>query len=189
MDENMTTEQSENTQPQAVNVDTDAIVSQASAKATEQAEKKMQAVFKSMLQQEGLDTETINSVTAEWKAKNKPAEPEKPQESEEYKTLLGRLEALEQTNTKAKAELVERKQLDYLKSKGIPESHIDFYQFKASKLVKDDVSFEQAAEQYIKDNPIQSPPPEYATGKSKGVENPTEKDEAMAKIKSLMGIK
>jgi len=172
-DINNTAQQPENTQPQAVNVDIDAIVSQASSKATRQAERKMQGVFKSMLEQEGLDTETIDSVTAEWKGNKKPAERAKPKEierakpkeSEEYRELLSRLEALEQTNTKAQAALVERQQMDYLKAQGIPENQIDFYHFKALKLIGDGITFEQAAAEYIKDNPVQLPPPEYATGK------------------------
>jgi len=55
--------------PTAVNVDINSIISQAETKASEAAEKKMEAVFKSMLQQQGLDTETINKMTEEWRSK------------------------------------------------------------------------------------------------------------------------
>lgn len=174
-EDNNTELQPESTQPQAVNVEE--IISNAEQKAIAAAEKKSRAVFKSMLEQNGYDDEAVNAMTAEWKAKQKPDEPVKPQDSEEYKALLNRMEALEQSNTKAQAKLTERQQFDYLKGKGIPEGYIEFYHFKASKLVKDDVSFEQAAEAYIKDNPVQVPPPQYKTGAGKAIDSGITLDE------------
>ena len=40
-----------------------------------------------------------------------------------------------------------------LTSKGIPADMVEFYAFKIGKLVSKDKTFEQAAEEYIKDNP------------------------------------
>lgn len=59
-------------QQQSVNIDE--IEARAAEKATTQAEKKAEAVFKSMLQQSGLDMETINKMTAEWKSKQQTPE-------------------------------------------------------------------------------------------------------------------
>lgn len=58
-------------QPQ---IDVNSIVQMAADKAQAQAEKKSEAVFKSMLQQSGLDTDTINKMAAEWKAQQQTPE-------------------------------------------------------------------------------------------------------------------
>lgn len=55
-----------NTPATAGTVDIDAIA----AKAAEQSEKKAQAVFRSMLEQQGVDTATIKQMTEDWKSKH-----------------------------------------------------------------------------------------------------------------------
>lgn len=57
------------TQPQAEKVDINSILSQAEAKATEVAEKKADAVMRSMLKENGFDDDTIKTMIAEHKAK------------------------------------------------------------------------------------------------------------------------
>lgn len=41
----------------------------------------------------------------------------------------------------------------YLSGKGVPADMLEFYAFKIGKLVDDKKTFEQAAEEYLKDNP------------------------------------
>lgn len=41
----------------------------------------------------------------------------------------------------------------FLAGKGVPSEMLEFYAFKINKLVTDKKTFEQAAEEYIKDNP------------------------------------
>ena len=41
----------------------------------------------------------------------------------------------------------------YLSGKGVPSDMLEFYAFKIGKLVTDKKTFEQAAEEYMKDNP------------------------------------
>ena len=41
----------------------------------------------------------------------------------------------------------------HLRGKGVPEDALEFYAFKIGKLVTDKKTFEQAAEEYLKDNP------------------------------------
>lgn len=56
-------------------------------------------------------------------------------------------------NARLQAELDGYKNEKLLLSKGIPADMVDFYAFKIGKLVTDKKTFEQAAEEYIKDNP------------------------------------
>lgn len=51
----------------------------------------------------------------------------------------------------AKVEQFEREK--FLLAKGVPTEDADYYAFKIGKLVSDTVSFEKAAEMYLKDNP------------------------------------
>lgn len=41
----------------------------------------------------------------------------------------------------------------FLQGKGVPANAVDFYAFKIGQLVTDKKTFEQAAEEYLKDNP------------------------------------
>ena len=45
----------------------------------------------------------------------------------------------------------------FLIGKGVPADMVDFYAYKIGKIVDDKTTFEQAAEQYIKDNPPTAP--------------------------------
>lgn len=64
----------------------------------------------------------------------------------------------ERDNAKAelaatKAQLESLKNEKYLAGKGVPSDMIEFYAFKIGKLVDDKKTFEQAAEEFLKDNP------------------------------------
>lgn len=53
----------------------------------------------------------------------------------------------------AKAELDALKNEKFLSGRGVPADMLEFYAFKIGKLVDDKKTFEQAAEEYLKDNP------------------------------------
>lgn len=55
--------------------------------------------------------------------------------------------------TAAQAELEQYKREKYLLSKGVNGEDVDYYAFKIGKLVSDELTFEKAAEQYLKDHP------------------------------------
>lgn len=70
------------------------------------------------------------------------------------------ISALTTERDNARADLAKaQEQLDALKnekllsSKGVPADMLEFYAFKIGKLVTDKKTFEQAAEDYLKDNP------------------------------------
>ncbi len=52
-----------------------------------------------------------------------------------------------------RAELDALKNEKFLAGKGVPSEMLEFYAFKIGKLVTDKKTFEQAAEEYLKDNP------------------------------------
>ena len=54
---------------------------------------------------------------------------------------------------KLQAEVDSYKNEKFLTTKGVPADMVEFYAFKIGKLVNDKTTFEQAAEQYFKDNP------------------------------------
>ena len=55
--------------------------------------------------------------------------------------------------TELQTELNGYKNEKFLTSKGVPAEMLDFYAFKIGKLVTDKKTFEQAADEYIKENP------------------------------------
>lgn len=182
------------TSPQTGTVDIDAIVTRASATAEAAASRKMETVFKSMLQQNGLDVDTIGTITAEWKAKNKPEETARPEVSPESKVLLERIEKLERANTEQTAQLTEKQQIEYLKSwksgeLRLPDDQLDFYHFKISKMVGEGKTFEAAATEYLNANPPQIRPPDYATGSGKPLVTATEKEQMLKTAQAAMGVK
>ena len=68
-------------------------------------------------------------------------------------TLTTERDAANADKAKLQAELDGYKNEKFLVSKGVPADMVDFYAFKIGKLVTADKTFEQAAEEYIKDNP------------------------------------
>lgn len=127
------------TPPQAANVDMDAITKTA----TEAAEKKMQAVFKSMLSQQGFDSETINQMTAEFKAKQKTPE----QELQAAQTLIA---------TEKAEKLALQRQITAL-GKGIPADKADKYIKLAEAYLGEDGDYAKAMDAALQDFPITTP--------------------------------
>lgn len=56
-------------------------------------------------------------------------------------------------NAKLQAQLDALNHEKYLSGKGVPSEMLEFYAFKIGKLVDDKKTFEQAAEEYLKNNP------------------------------------
>ena len=62
-------------------------------------------------------------------------------------------DAVKAENAKLKAEIDGYKNQKFLSEKGVPADMLEFYAFKIGKLVKDDKTFEKAAEEFLKENP------------------------------------
>jgi Uncharacterized conserved protein len=95
----------------------------------------------------------------------------------------------------ALAELTTLKQMDYLRGQGVPQDEVDFYQFKISQLVTEDVDFEQATTEYLKERPVkkeaepvQAPPPMYA-GAGKAQVTATEADTLKAQYQKAQSLR
>ena len=68
-------------------------------------------------------------------------------------TLTTERDTANADKAKLQAELDSYKNEKFLTTKGVPADMVEFYAFKIGKLVADDKTFEQAAEEYLKDNP------------------------------------
>lgn len=126
------------TQSTAVNVDIEAI----SKLAAEKAEQKMDAVFKSMLTQHGLDPETAKNMAAEWKAKQSTPEKE--------------IQALTEANNTLKATIEAEQQKNIAIMKGVPladtaqADKVNACLTLAKSYVSDTVTYEQALDNALK---------------------------------------
>ena len=125
---------------QPANVDTNAIVSQAEQKAVEAAEKKMEAVFKSMLQQQGLDADSINKMTVEWKAKQVTPD----MQIQELQQQLEQERIARTTLEKHTA----------VQSQGITDPEdVEYICFKVDKRVTKTKDFKTALAEYLEEHP------------------------------------
>lgn len=73
-------------------------------------------------------------------------------EQEKWNTLTGERDTARSQLAAAQAELEQMKREKYLTGKGVPAEDLDYYAFKIGKLVTDTKTFEQAAEEFLKDN-------------------------------------
>jgi len=165
-------------QVQQPTVDTNAIVSQAEAKAVEAAEKKMEAVFKSMLEQKGFDTETISQMTAEWKSKQVTPDMK-------IQELENQLKAERDKNTKyEKTEL--------LKQYHVTDAEdIEVMIIRLDRMVTDQKDFATSAKEYFTAHPRSpTPPAQVLTGLAGNapMATITEKDQAKQAALSAMGV-
>ena len=169
------------TQSTAVNVDIEAI----SKLAAEKAEQKMDAVFKSMLTQNGLDPETAKAMAAEWKSKQVTPE----QMLKEKDDAIAALQA----------EKLAEQQKNIAILKGIPladETQADKVAAAltlARSYVSDTVTYEQALDNALKiisfGNTQQQSGFVPTMGQSGGGANQqTAKDEMLAAAQKAMGI-
>lgn len=68
-------------------------------------------------------------------------------------TLTQERDATKADLAKVQAQLDALNHEKFLAGKGVPSEMLEFYAFKIGKLVDDKKTFEQAAEEYLKDNP------------------------------------
>lgn len=68
-------------------------------------------------------------------------------------TLTNERDAARSDLEKTRAELEGLKNEKFLSGKGVPADMLEFYAFKIGKMVADGKTFEQAAEEYLKENP------------------------------------
>ena len=137
-------------------VDTNAIVSQAEQKAVEAAEKKMEAVFKSMLSQQGLDSESINAMTAEWKAKQVTPDMQ--------------IQELQNKLAESNAKIATFEKHTTIQSYGVTDPEdIEVLSIRIDRLVTDKKDFKTVAKEYFDKHPYQNanepdkePPPKGA---------------------------
>jgi len=107
---------------------------------------------------------------------------------EQISTLQRELEA-------ANTERTTLKQMEYLRGKGVPQDELDFYQFKISQLITDDLDFEAATSEYLKARPVKAepetappPPPMYA-GTGKAQVTATEADTIKAQYQAAQKLR
>lgn len=154
----------------AVNVDINQIITQAETKAAEAAEKKMTAVFQSMLEQHGLDKAAISTMTAEWKEKQVTPEQQ--------------IKAAQEAAAAAQEEVENYKQAEVLSKKEIPTAFQKLVKFEAKQLMTDGVDFAAAVDLYIAANPLPAMPPAFATGDPKKVPNATDAEQIKEQYKA-----
>lgn len=73
-------------------------------------------------------------------------------EKEKWDNLTKERDAGKAALTAAQAELEQLKREKMLLNKGVPADDVDYYTFKIGKLVSDGKTFEQAAEEFLKDS-------------------------------------
>lgn len=150
--EQATTAPVTSTPPQAATVDVDAITRAASEKAEEAASRKMEAVFKSMLAQQGLDSETIAKMTDEWKSKQVTPE----LQMQEKDAAIAAAKAENETLQRQIAAI----------GKGVPADKAAKYIKLAESYMDASTGFDAALDAAIADFPFQKQerPPAYAAG-------------------------
>jgi len=174
------TPQTQSTQSAAVNVDMDTIVRLAEEKAVQ----KMDAVFKSMLTQNGLDPETAKAMTAEWKSKQTTPEQVLKAKDDEIAAL--------------QASMLAEQQKSIALMKGVPladESQADKVNAVltlAKSNVSDKVTYEQALDNALKvirfDNIGQTGFVVTAGQSGGGAQQKTAADEILLAAQQAMGI-
>lgn len=73
-------------------------------------------------------------------------------EKDRWNTLQQERDTARTDLAAAQTELEQLKREKYLSGKGVPADDLDYYSFKIGKMVSDRKTFEQAAEEFFKDN-------------------------------------
>jgi hypothetical protein len=123
-------------------VDISAIVSQAETKAMEAAEKKMEAVFKSMLSQQGFDSQAITAMTNEWKSKQVTPEQEIIALNIALQAERDTVARYEKANVLHKYGIADENSVEYIGTKTLIE-----------RMMTDGKDFQTAAAEYFTANP------------------------------------
>lgn len=107
--------------------------------ASAREERAGRAALADFFRKKGLDEEGVTAAIEDYKEHQKQKQPN-----------ISAIEA-ERDSYKQKVEHYENREL--LTKKNVSAEFMDFVQFEASKLVTDKKTFEQAVDQYLKDNP------------------------------------
>lgn len=112
---------------------------QAEEIATARAERAEKSALKSFFQQQGMSETEVNQAMADYKTQKAAAQPN--------------AEKLQNDLAEANAKLQRSQNEKLLAGKHVRAEDADYVMFKAEKLVTDKVTFEQAVDQFLKDNP------------------------------------
>lgn len=112
---------------------------QAEEIATARADRAEKAALKSFFQQQGMSEAEVNQAMADYKAQKAASQPD--------------AEKLQKDLDDANAKLQRSQNEKLLAGKHVRTEDMDYVLFKAEKLVTDKVTFEQAVDQFLKDNP------------------------------------
>lgn len=144
------------TPPQAATVDVEAITQAAATKAEEAAQKKMEGVFKSMLQQQGMDADTIAKMTEDWKAKQVTPE----SQLKELQDQLASERAASEAKDKRFAAI----------AKGVPADKADKYVKLADAFADDKTDFAAALDLALVEFPVKTTVPQFVAPSGGGGE-------------------
>jgi len=155
--------------------------------ATKEAKKTEQAFLKQL----GIEKkEDIANILEDLKAV-KEAKESKKTETEKMQAVIDEYETFKTTHTEVLSELTQLKQEKLLSSKNIPEKDMDYYLYKINQLVSDEVTFEEAIDLYLKENPIQEklkPAPMYAGSGTTAIQKEAEDDAITNALKKGAGL-
>lgn len=112
---------------------------QAEEIANARADRAAKAALKSYFAQQGMTEEQISAAINDYKEKQAANKPNVSEIERERDEARAKLTAYEQANT--------------LRKQGVPEDFLEFVAYKVAPMVTEELPFEKAAEQYLKDNP------------------------------------
>lgn len=112
---------------------------QAEEIATARAERAERSALKSFFLQQGMSEEEVNKAVADYKAQKAASQPD--------------ADKLQRELAEANAKIQRSQNEKLLAGKHVRAEDMDYVMFKAEKLVTDKVTFEQAVDQFLKDNP------------------------------------
>lgn len=112
---------------------------QAEEIANARAERASKAALSSYFKQQGMSEEEVTQALADFRAKKAAARPNTA--------------ALQKENEDLKKQIEDSKNRETLTKKGVNAEYVDFVAFEVSKKVSDKVSFEKAADTFLKEHP------------------------------------
>ena len=112
---------------------------QAEEIANARAERAKKAALSSYFKQQGMSEDEVTQALADFKEKKAAAQPNTA--------------ALEKENEALKKQIEDSKNRETLTKKGVSAEYVDYVAFEASKGVSDKVTFEKAADAFLKEHP------------------------------------
>lgn len=112
---------------------------QAEEIADARADRAAKSALKSYFAQQGMTEAEITAAIDDYKAKKAASVPD--------------VSAIEKERDDARAKLTAYERADALRKQGVPEEFLEFVAFKVAPMITEELPFEQAAAQYLKENP------------------------------------